>query len=134
MKVINKRKGRLYVVKFTLYTEKGKENNYSFNQYTSFVNFYEDLPNSVAQLQRQMARKVRFFERMLRIKVIDWDYEVLYRQVVEFTPKPIPSDEYVKVSRESGQIVIRPLFPESYLHKLAEDTEQWIKRKGTKDE
>ena len=88
----NIRRGYSFTVKLTMWTDgitdEGEE--YCFNKVEGFVNFHHDLHERYEQLERQVLRKIEFYEKELQVKVIRHSFLVLTVLDVDFLPLPFP--------------------------------------------
>lgn len=66
----------------------GRDEEFTVMKVQAFVNFQDDEENAKSQFERQIARKVEYYEGIFDIKVEKHSFEYLYIDEVEFTSYP----------------------------------------------
>ena len=85
---ISLREGKVYLFKIVMTTKKGKENGYRFMKVTSYVSFVKDREERETRIRDYVDRRVRFYQALYKVRIIDFSYEIISTTDVTFLPRP----------------------------------------------
>jgi len=85
---ISLREGKVYLFKMIMTTKKGKEHKYRFMKITSYVSFVKDEKERDHRVRDYLDRRIRFYEALYKIRIIDASFETISTTDITFLPRP----------------------------------------------